>query len=177
MSSKSSELNWNLIVAEAGDVNSAVASLSGHMDAEQRKKFEEKLNRYVRKPDRDLILAVSGKMVLGFYTVIDQDDLPDTISDATREHLIGFACGTGFMVRSDYRRRGVGESLQQRVEQWAKERGKPGFWLSTRRQAEWYRKHFGYEEVGRVVVKGIERTIMAKTFARQLIPGNERRHS
>lgn len=165
MTSKSSSLNWNVIVAEAEDVEPAAASLSSHMNAEQRKKFEEKLNRYVRKPDRDLILAVRGKVVLGFYTVIEQDDLPDTIPDVARERLVGFACGTGFMVRPDYRRRGVGESLHRRVEQWAKERGKPGFWLSTRRQAEWYRKHFGYEEVGRVVVKEIERTIMAKTFA------------
>lgn len=145
-------------------MESAVSSLSGHMDEEQREKFRDKLYRYVRQTGRDLILAVAGKLVIGFYTVIEYDDLPPEFPTSTRMRLSRFACGTGFRVHPDCRRKGVGASLQRRAEQWAQERGKPGFWLSTNRQADWYRRHFSYEEVGRVMVKGVERNIMAKDF-------------
>lgn len=164
MSSNSSDFTWHLIIAREAHVEPAVLSLSGHMNEEQREKFRNKLRRYVRKTDRDLILAVAGRWVIGFYTVIEHDDLPKELATSTRVRLSRFACGTGFRVHSDCRRRGVGASLQQRAEQWARERNKPGFWLSTHRQADWYRKHFGYEKAGRVLVKGVERSIMAKRF-------------
>jgi len=164
LSSRLPVLSWILIVAREGHVDSAVSSLSGHMNEGEREKFRDKLRRYVRKTDRDLILAVAGKLVLGFYSVIEYDDLPPEVPAATRKRLQRFACGTGLLVHPDYRQRGIGSELQQRAEQWARERGRAGFWLSTRRHAEWYCRHFSYEEAGRVLVKGVERSIMAKDF-------------
>lgn len=164
MTSSSRELGWKVIIAGATDVPRAVQNLSGHMKAEQRERFEDKLNRYVRKPDRDLIIALDGDEVLGFYTIIEQDDLLPTMGEDIRGLLSDFACCTGLLVHPDWRRRGIGASLHRRGERWARERRKPGLWLSTRRHADWYRRHFDYEEVGRVLVKGIERTIMAKIF-------------
>lgn len=162
MTSSLREFGWKVVIAGAADVLGAVQSLSGHMNVEQRERFEDKLNRYVRKADRDLILALDGDEVLGFYTIIEQDDLAPDIPEASRRWLQGFACCTGLLVHPDCRCRGIGASLHRRGEQWARERSKPGLWLSTRRHADWYRRHFGYDEVGRVLVKGIERTIMAK---------------
>lgn len=158
------QLNWEVIIAGGDDVARIVQSLSGHMDAGQRERFRDKLDRYVRKPDRDLLIAVEAKTVLGFYTVIEHDDLPTTLPLSMRDRLRDFACCTGLLVHPDRRRRGIGASLHRRGEKWAGERGKRGLWLSTRRHAGWYQRHFGYEEVARVMVKGIERTIMAKTF-------------
>lgn len=163
MTPQSASFDWGLIVAEEKDVEPAVMNLTDHMDIEQKEKFRVKLLRYARKSDRALILAVAGLRVIGFYTVIEYDDPPPELPDATTWRLRRFACGTGFRVHPDWRRRGVGASVQLRAEQWAQERGKPGFWLSTRRR-DWYIRHFSYEEVGRVTVKGVERSIMAKDF-------------
>lgn len=157
-------LNRVLVIARVDQVESAVSVLSGHMNQEQRAKFRDKLYRYARKPDRDLILAMAVKEILGFYSVIEEDDLPREVPAAVRQRLHSFACGTGLLVHPDYRQRGIGTELQLFAEQWARARGKAGFWLSTRRQADWYRSHFGYEEAGRVLVKGVERRIMAKGF-------------
>lgn len=159
------DVKWKIVIADESHIEPAVASLSGHMDDGQRRAFRDKLSRYVFKTDRDLALALQGSRILGFYTVIDYDDLPSEVPAAVSNRLHDYACGTGFLVHPDYRRRGIGMSLHQRVERWAGERGKPGFWLSTRRQAEWFHKHFAFDEVARVVVKGIERRIMAKGFA------------
>ena len=160
----SSDFEWHLVIAGEHDIEPAVLGLSEHMNDEQRRKFRDKLNRYVRKEDRDLVLALQGDRVIGFYTVIDYDDLPPEVPAPISDRLYNYACGTGFLVHPDYRRQGIGMSLHERVERWARQRGKPGFWLSTRRQANWFRKHFGFEEVTRVVVKGIERKIMARDF-------------
>lgn len=155
---------WHIVIAQEHDIEAAVSGLSGHMNDEQRRKFRDKLNRYVRKGDRDLVLALQGDRVIGFYTVIDYDDLPPEVPASISVRVRDYACGTGFMVHPDCRRQGIGMSLHERVEHWARQRGKPGFWLSTRRQANWFHKHFGFDEIARVMVKGIERRIMAKDF-------------
>jgi len=166
MPANSLQLGWHVTIAGTKeDVVGTVQSLSGHMDVRQRERFEDKLRRYVRKPDRDLIIAVDGNEILGFYTITEQDDLPPAMPLATHARLKDFACCTGLLVHPERRRQGIGAGLHRRGEQWARERRKSGLWLSTRRHADWYRRHFGYEEIGRVMVKSIERTIMAKTFA------------
>ena len=154
--------SWSIIIARDEDVELAVSSLSSHMSDQQREKFREKLHRYVRKPDRDLVLAVAEKLVLGFYTVIERDSLPPELPAAVRDRLQSFACCTGLMVHPNHRRKGIGAALQLRGEQWARSRSRSGFWLSTHRQAEWYRRHFGFQEAAKVTVKAIERTLMAK---------------
>jgi GNAT superfamily N-acetyltransferase len=153
---------WAIVIAVTEDVNLAVSNLSDHMSDEQRDKFRDKLHRYARKPDRDLVLAVAGSLVLGFYTVIERDDLPQGLPVAVKERLQEFACCTGLMVHPDYRRNGIGAALQLRGEEWARSRNRSGLWLSTHRRAAWYRKHFDFKEEGRVLVREIERTIMAK---------------
>jgi GNAT superfamily N-acetyltransferase len=155
---------WAILIARDDDVELTVWSLSNHMSAEQREKFRDKLHRYVRKPDRDLVLAVAGNLVLGFYTVIERDDLPQELPVAVKDRLQEFACCTGLMVHPDYRRKGIGAALQLRGEEWARSRNRAGFWLSTRRQAGWYRRHFGFREEGKATVREIERTILAKEF-------------
>lgn len=154
----------NVILAGPADVLETVSSLSEHMDTRQRERFRDKLCRYVCKSDRDLLIAVAGQSVVGFYTIIARAALSPELPEDTRELLRDFACCTGLLVHPDRRRQGIGARLHRRGEQWAGERGKPGLWLSTRRHADWYRRHFGYEEVGRVLSKGIERTIVAKRF-------------
>ena len=156
--------HWAILIAQDDDVELTVSSLSNHMSDMQREKFRDKLHRYVRKPDRDLLLAVAENRVLGFYTVIERDSLPPELPVGVTNRLQDFACCTGLMVHPDYRRKGIGAALQLRGEQWARSRNRSGFWLSTHRQAGWYRRHFGFKEEGKATVREIERTIMAKEF-------------
>ena len=57
--------SWKFKVATDGDVNPAVDALSDHMNNRQRAAFKDKLQRYVRKPDRELIVAVLGGQTIG----------------------------------------------------------------------------------------------------------------
>jgi len=149
-------------IAGPEECEPAVEALSGHMSDRQRKRFRDKLERYVRKPDRDLILAFHESEIVGFNCVIEQDEVPLELSPTMALRLETFACGNGLMVLSEFRRRGIGIALQLRAEQWARERRKPGFWLITHRQSAWYARHFGYVEIGRIVIRGVERRVMAK---------------
>ena len=49
--------HWQLKIAIDEDVESIVLALTDHMNDEQRAAFRDKLERYVRKPDRDVIVA------------------------------------------------------------------------------------------------------------------------
>ena len=167
-------LTWVLKVASDSDVETTVAQLSDHMNTRQRAAFRDKLERYVRKRDRDLILAIHGGKVVGLVCVIDRAEFPAHLPKKTVERLRNFACTTQLLVHPQVRKQGIGNSLQLRAEQWARERGRDGLWLVTHRMAYWYRNHFGYEEVGRISVKNTEKSVMAREFPLSRSPSKPR---
>jgi len=154
--------SWSVRLARWEDVSSTVAQLSGHMDEGRRGVFHQKLARYVRKPDRDLIIAVNGERIVGLFCIIEALSTPKALPG---EPFHQFACCTGLLVDSGYRRQGIGAGLVRRGEEWAMERGKAGLWLVTHGAASWYARHFGYEPVARVWEKGVAKTLMAKCFS------------
>jgi len=156
---------WTLKVANAADLAPAVTQLGGHMNERQRVAFHGKLERYVRKPDRDVLLAVSGSDVLGFLAVIEEAPPPEGLSVPVAERLRRFASCTGLFVDPLHRRRGIGAGLVHRAEQWARERRSAGLWLVTHRVASWYERHLGYEVLAAVQVKGVIKTVIAKSFS------------
>lgn len=157
-------LTWELKVATEVDVDRTVEQLSDHMNDQQRATFRAKLQRYVRKPDRDLILAVNDRQVLGLVCVIDQMELPANFQYPRADHLGKFAFGSQILVHPSVRKHGIGSSLHLGAEHWARERGRAGHWLITHGKADWYRNDFGYEEIGRISEKGVEKVVMSKKF-------------
>lgn len=158
------KLDWKLRVANEVDVNPAVEALSDHMNDRQRAAFRDKLQRYVRKPDRDLIVAVHGGQTIGLVCVIEQAQFPPRFPEQKASHLQNFACGTQLLVHPSFRKQGVGGSLLTRAEGWAHEHGLSGFWIATHRKAAWYKTHFGYYELHRIDDKGVEKILLAKGF-------------
>ena len=156
---------WIIKIAAESDVDSTLTQLSGQMNQRQRQAFRDKLERYVRKPDRDLIIAVNGEGIVGLFCIIEALPTPDALADEIAEPIRQFACCTGLLVDSRHRRLGIGAGLVRRGEEWAMERGKAGLWLVTHGAASWYARHFGYEPVARVREKGVAKTLMAKCFS------------
>jgi len=156
--------SWQLKVAAEADVEPTLEQLTDHMNEQQRQAFRDKLQRYVNKPDRDLILAVRGLQVLGLVCVIDQAEFPPGFSGKNMDYLRDFACGTQLLVHPSFRRQGIGGSLLTQAEAWARERELAGFWITTHRMADWYEKNFGYKQIGRIEVKSVAKKVMAKKF-------------
>ena len=156
--------DWKLKVATETDVDPAVEELSDQMNDRQRAAFRDKLQRYVRKPGRELIVAVHGGQTFGLVCVIEQAQFPPRFPEQKASLLRNFACGTQVLVHPSFRKQGIGGSLLARAERWAHEQGLAGFWIVTHRQADWYRAHFGYQEIHRIDDKGVEKTLMAKSF-------------
>lgn len=165
LATKDENLSWELKVATEKDVQPTVEQLTDHMNDEQRQTFRDKIHRYVEKPDRDLILAVRGPQVLGLVCVIEQAELPPGLSVETIDYLQNFAYGTQLLVHPSFRHRGIGSSLHIEAEFWARRRGLAGYWHITHRMAHWYEKDFGYQQIARIEVKGVEKIVMAKKFA------------
>ncbi len=163
-SHKKATYTWELKVAADSDVEPTVAQLSGHMNDQQRAVFKDKLERYVIKPDRDLLLAKRGGQVLGLVCVIERAEFPSSLRKHAADLLLKFACTTQLLVHPHLRKQGIGKSLQLQAEQWARERSKEGLWLVTHRMAYWYQSHFGYKEVDRIKVKNTEKIVMAEEF-------------
>ena len=153
-----------LQIASHYDVKSTIFALTDHMSEAQRAVFRDKLQRYARKPDRDLIIAVCDNRVLGLICVIEKAEVPASLPSSTAQLLSSFACNTQLLVHPDARKQGIGSSLQLKAEQWARARGRAGFWLVTRRMAYWYQRDFGYEKVGSISAKNTEKSVMAKEF-------------
>ena len=156
--------SWYLKVAAEADVQPTLEQLTDHMNDQQRAAFRDKLQRYVRKPDRELIVAVHGGQTLGLVCVIEQAQFPPRFPEQKASHLRNFACGTQLLVHPSFRKQGVGGSLLARAQGWAHEHGLTGFWIVTHRQADWYKTHFGYQEIHRVDDKGVEKILMSKSF-------------
>ncbi len=156
--------DWELKVATEVDVDPAVEALSDHMNNRQRAAFKDKLQRYVRKPDRELIVAVLGGQTIGLVCVIEQAQFPPSFTGQQASQLRNFGCGTQLLVHPSFRNQGVGGSLLAHAERWAHEHGLTGFWIVTHRKADWYRTHFGYQELHRIDDKGVEKTLLAKSF-------------
>ena len=156
--------DWKLQIATHEDVESIIIALTDHMNEAQRAVFRDKLERYARKPDRDLIIAVGDTRVLGLICVIEEAEVPASLSSSTAQLLSTFACNTQLLVHPDARKQGIGSSLQLKAEQWARGRGRSGFWLVTRKMAYWYQRDFGYEKVGSISAKNTEKSVMAKEF-------------
>lgn len=158
------DITWELKVAIEEDVNPAVDELSAHMNNRQRAAFRDKLQRYVRKPDRVLIVAVAKGRIVGLVSVIEQAPFPPGFPEQQASHLRNFACGTQILVHPSYRKQGIGGSLLMRAERWAQEHGLKGFWHVTHRKAEWYKTSFGYRGIAQLDDKGAEKLLMAKSF-------------
>ena len=156
--------SWKLKVAVQGDVKLVLEQLADYMNHKQRQAFRNKLQRYVQKPDRDLILAVQGFQVLGLVCVIHEAEFPPGLSEQNIECLRDFAFGTQLLVHPSFRRQGIGGSLHTQAEAWARERGLAGFWMITHRLADWYERSFGYRQIARIEAKGVGKKIMAKRF-------------
>lgn len=155
---------WQLKVATEVDVDPAVEALSDHMNDRQRTAFKDKLQRYVAKIDRELIVAVLGGQTIGLVCVIEQAQFPPRFPEQKANHLRNFACGTQLLVYPSLRKQGVGGSLLAHAERWAHEHGLTGFWIVTHRKADWYKTHFGYQELHRIDDKGVEKILLAKSF-------------
>jgi GNAT superfamily N-acetyltransferase len=134
------------------------------MNHGQRAAFRDKMERYARKPDRALILAVNGPRVLGLICVIHRAKFSFALPDSRKKWLQEFASITQLFVHSAMRQRGIGSSLYLQAEQWARDRHRAGIWLVTHRMAAWYQGHFGYEEILRIRVKTVEKIVLAKEF-------------
>jgi GNAT superfamily N-acetyltransferase len=157
--------SWDLKVATEADVEPALEQLTDHLNDQQRQAFSDKLKRYVQKPDRDLILAVRGLQVLGLVCVINQTEFPTDFSEKNMDYLRDFASGTQLIVHPSCRRQGIGGSLLAHAEAWAHERGLTGFWIVTHRMVDWYERNFGYQQIARIEVKKVAKTVMAKKFS------------
>ena len=156
--------DWKIKVATEGDVQPTLELLTDHMNDQQRAAFRDKLQRYVRKPGRELIVAVRGGQTIGLVCVIEQAQFPLDFSEQQANQLRNFACGTQLLVHPSFRKQGVGGRLLIRAERWAHEQGLTGFWIVTHRQADWYKTHFGYQEIHRIDDKGVEKILLAKSF-------------
>jgi GNAT superfamily N-acetyltransferase len=157
-------LAWEPIVASVGDAARAACQLGAAFSPARRAAFQDKLERYARKPKRVLFLAVCGSRVLGFVTAIEAQEAPASLSHAAAGYLKDHAALTGLLVDPRCRRQGIGEGLLRRAEQWCRERGKAGAWLVTHRMADWHRRHLGYREVGRILHRRAEKRVMARHF-------------
>jgi GNAT superfamily N-acetyltransferase len=155
---------WELKVATEVDVDPAVEELSDHMNDRQRAAFKDKLQRYVRKPGRELIVAVQREQTLGLVCVIEQAQFPPCLPEQKASHLRNFACGTQLLVHHSFRKQGIGGSLLARAQRWAHQQGLTGFWIVTHRQADWYKTHLVYQDIHLMDDKGVEKILLAKSF-------------
>jgi GNAT superfamily N-acetyltransferase len=156
--------SWELRIADYEDVAPVLEELTAHMNEQQREAFQDKLERYARKPDRDLIIATQNDRTLGIMCVIEEAEIPEGLPSSVVHFLRTFGCSTQLLVHPDARKQGVGTSLQLKGEEWARKRGRDGLWLVTRRMAYWYKRDFGYEDTARIKTKGVEKSILSKRF-------------
>ena len=161
---KASEFSWELRLGTSEDVDETIRQLSDDLDAQEREKRRRKLNLYARESDRDVILAVNKDRILGYLTIVEYDEPRSDIPNDVAERLRAFAFPSQLQVHPQFRKRGIGSSLMLQAERWARERGKPGLWSITHRKAYWYKRDFGYEELGKVWENETYKTVIVKQF-------------
>lgn len=165
MGSVESETHFrSLREAVEADVPPILEQLTDHMNTKARARFKDKLERYIRKPDRALIIAIKKKQIPGLVCVIEQMDPPAGLEYENSEIFASFAASAQLLVHPEKRRQGIGKSLHQRSLEWAQQRGCKGHWLITRRMADWYKKHFRYVEICRFKMRGTRKTALMKRF-------------
>jgi len=147
------------------DYEDAAASLSRHQGPELQLAFKDKVERYTRKQDRDVIIARIENEIVGYCLVIDQLTPPEALSPDIFQRLSSYGCITGLGVNPEWRENGIGARLVREGLEWAKHRGLPGVWLRTRVMAEWYKKHIQFERVGSMIVK---KTVIKAVLAKAL---------
>ena len=154
---------WKIQTALEKDIQAIARDLGGRLAPDRRPVLEDKVARYIRKPDRTLFIALDESRVIGFSTIIEDPEIKGDLTRETVDSLQGLAMITGLLVEVNYRRQGIGQALVRAMEKWAFNRGGKGVWLVTREQSAWYRRHFGYREMERIVSDGVQKTILAKT--------------
>lgn len=150
--------------ATSEHVASAYQDLNRDMNPEFVHVFLDKIERYARKPDRALFLVQHQNATIAFATIIDRAPVPDELTVEQTTPLMSYSCGTGLMVLPEFRKKGVASLLVNQWEVWSRQKGCQGIWVVTKKMGEWYRKHFGYTQVGLIGCKGVKKTILKKSF-------------
>jgi GNAT superfamily N-acetyltransferase len=161
---ESNRFTWELRYGTTADVDPAIEQLSDDLDEKEREKRRRKLHLYASETDRDVILAVNKDRILGYLTIVDYDEPRPDIPEEISERLRTLAFPSQLQVHPEFRKRGIGSSLMLQAERWARERGKPGLWSITHRKSYWYKRDFGYKELGKVWEKETYKTVIVKEF-------------
>jgi GNAT superfamily N-acetyltransferase len=161
---KSDDFTWELRFGTSEDVKSALEQVNDDMDEGERQRRVGKLHGCARESDQELILATRDDRILGYLCVVEYDEPPSDLPGDQAEKLKDYACGTQLHVHPQFRKRGIGTSLLLEAEGWARKRGKRGFWMITHRRGYWYKRDFGYEELGKIWAKETHKTVLAKGF-------------
>jgi len=164
ISNTTGALPCQIICATPDDVDSAFDDLKRDMNPEFVHVFLDKIQRYSRKPDRALFLAMYQDKYIAFATVINSSPAPENADQTTIQLLRNYACGTGLMVLPEFRHKGVASRLVQQWESWARQNNLPGIWVVTRKMGDWYQRCFHYSLQGTTTRHGVKKTILSKAL-------------
>jgi len=110
--------------------------------------------------DKDTIVGVVGGWLEGTPSGYDIEDI------ALRQHEAFHEAHLDWMaVKEEYREKGIGTTLVERVCSWAKEKGKKKIWTETSGDAIAFYKKLGFKEISRFQSKKREQLV---TMLKQL---------
>lgn len=165
MEYKSLDKILNLQIALPEEIEEIAVSQGNHLLPEIQRAFKDKVERYICKQDRDVIIARIQDRSVGYCMVINQLRPPDSLLPEIQHRLSAYGCITGLGVNPEWRENRIGVRLVKEGLDWALHRGLPGLWLRTRVMSDWYVRHFQFERVGSMMVKEtVKKAILAKTF-------------
>lgn len=104
--------------------------------AARKSAFEVSFKRLLATSDACVAIAECEEKIIGYILGFDHDTFYANGRVAWTEEI---------MVHTDFRRKGVGKSLMEHFEKWARARDAKLIALATRRAASFY-KSIGYEE-------------------------------
>ena len=157
------DIDWEIRFAKEEVLPQVIEQLTDYMDKKQQTKYQRKLTRYTRDDDKALLIAVDETGAIGFLCVAEYDEVPEELGARLVNELEDYATVTSFIVRPEHRRRGIGMSLFARALEWGKKRKPAGMWLITHRTHPWYHRHFALDEVAKIKVDNVTKTVMAIT--------------